>query len=86
MNCGRPSREVKPARLISSCTMQQSKTWRQKLRERKDIRGFFKTNVVRVVSETKEALKEDTEHVEVEDVENEAEDDEEVTKQRTKPA
>ena len=71
---------------LYNATVQDLETKGAQLRERKDIRGFFKTNVVRVVSETKEALKEDTEHVEVEDVENEAEDDEEVTKQRTKPA
>ena len=71
---------------LYNATVQDLETKGAQLRERKDIRGFFTTNVVRVVSETKEALKEDTEHVEVEDVENEAEDDEEVTKQRTKPA
>ena len=71
---------------LYNATVQDLETKGAQLRERKDIRGFFKTNVVRVVSETKEALKEDTEHVEVEDVENEAEDDEGVTKQRTKPA
>ena len=74
---------------LYNATVQDLETRAIQLRERKDIRGFFKANAVRVITGQEEPPAEVEEHVEVEEgakVQEDHDDDEEVTQQRTKQA